>query len=339
MNIKKILLKIIVVLVLLLPTLLFLNEMFRKQFDTGEQLNQRRDSYYSFDEGIVDVLFLGSSGLYAGAQPPVLWETGNISSYNLSTSDDNLFVRYHKLKEVLDNKPKVVLLDLTVLNSKSIDATGERLSSVYKKNYNFLNSMEHKRAFLSEIKALFPDVKPIEYLFPIIKHHTNWHEVTAYKQERRPIDHLLGALHNTRKTPVERRVTSEFNPLKTQVEYLEKIIQLACEKDVELVFAVMPRAVYNSKLSSYIEELSIKQDIPFFDYTSDEAFLELNLDIQEDFYDEGHLNIYGAEKLSGKLAEDLLREFPELNRENEAFSLSFDIWQDAVEKFQDRKKE
>lgn len=120
------------------------------------------------------------------------------------------------------------------------------------------------------------------------------------------------------------------------MEYLKKIIDLCAEKDIPLVLMTAP---YQSKsvptvryMQNYLGEIAEKQGIPYIDFF--ELYHEANMNSMKDMADNGHLNIFGAEKVTAYLGKWLNENYDlQDHREEEKYNF---WWDDLIAYKHDR---
>jgi hypothetical protein len=70
-------------------------------------------SFYKHKKKTLDVVFLGTSHVYAGISNWQLWNEHGIASYNFSNSSQSLQMTYFMLEEVIrTQKPELIVIDL-----------------------------------------------------------------------------------------------------------------------------------------------------------------------------------------------------------------------------------
>ena len=108
------------------------------------------------------------------------------------------------------------------------------------------------------------------------------------------------------------------------MEYLDKIVALCEKKDVDLIFTMIPY-LYNEtevKIDNWLEDYARQHEIPYLSYIGEEA-QELDLDYQTDFRDNGHLNLYGAQKVTMNLSAFLKERYPDYRKEDNPCARAF----------------
>ena len=185
--------------ILILFTLFFLrsNHVFAKQWDNTEAIRERMEQFKNLPDDSVDVLFLGSSGLYAGVSSARFFQVSGITSYNLSKSNHTFYTRYYKLLELLEfHKPKLVVLDLSYISSPGISPSNTNTEIEFRSGYHALSTQSLKELYLKNLHEDFPEIDPWSYRFPFIKHHSNWDQLTekGFNVTDANLQHLGGLL-------------------------------------------------------------------------------------------------------------------------------------------------
>lgn len=308
------------ILCALLLTAIFLgyfNEVFRKQWDLKENSLQREQEILKNYQDI-DVLYLGSSGLYASVSPVRIWDQYKISGYNLSTSEHNFVSRYYRFKSLLSHtRIKIVVVDMSFLINQKSTPLSEYYEPYYKNTFNCLPTKAEKIEYLNNLNTEYPGLETLEYWFPFIKHHNNWDKITEKEQERTLDDYKMGGLLDERTKEIEKNTIAkavEFDDI--ELKYFEIMINLANENDIEVIGIMTPKAKFNKNAQDAYIELSEKLNFTYFKMNDDGEYEGLDIDYETDFYNEGHLNIKGNRKFSdylGGLLEKELSQNPDNN--------------------------
>ncbi len=143
---------------------------YTKSYDAG-----KLTGFYREEKNSIDVLISSTSHLSKGVLPMELYEKYGIKSYNLSTSIQPIEATYYLLCEALKTQsPKVFIIDVSNLYFSSVEA---------KYWWFVLDEMhlgENKLALMHEYKenADGGDESSREMLFPLVRYHTRWKELT-----------------------------------------------------------------------------------------------------------------------------------------------------------------
>jgi lysophospholipase L1-like esterase len=133
--------------------------------------------------------------------------------------------------------------------------------------------------------------------------------------------------------------TTEVEPIQEkQLEYLNKIIQFTKMSDVNLILIKTPMAQIkdnsislteqNQKKLNYINQVADDNAIQFINYNL--LYDELQLDFKTAMRDIGHLNNYGAAKLSRHLAAVLAAKYELPDHRNDSAYAEWNTWAERV---------
>ncbi len=287
--------------------------------DTAGDYYSSVDSFYEVDNGLVDVLFFGSSHCYCSIDPSVLWNEHGIASFSLAISGQDFASTYYTFKEALKTQdPKVVCVDLYGANFHGYGVEG----NLYRNTLPFklsLNSYERIDNMVPEED----EKQAFWFRWPIF--HTRYREVKMEDfQTDRPV--YLGYCADYTSNPIQDIVVYEGNetlPLHEDNEkWLRKIMELAQESGTELCFIVAPYVAteLEQKQLKYVEVLAAERDIPVLSMIKLQD--ELGIDTKKDFNDWGHTNHYGAQKISNYVGDYLAGHYDlEDHRGDERYAL------------------
>lgn len=274
--------------------------------------SSRVHNFYQEEKNSLDVIFLGSSHAYYGIYPMDFWSYYGVASYVFGSPLQNPGTSYFLLKDAFKRqKPRVVVMEAyTFFVNKNVSNLGM-----------FQQTMDGMPMSLNKIRMgeeLLSDQldfsQRLPYYLPIIQYHSRWKNLESkdfigaeacYKGGR-PV---FEAYPYEKPTKVDGVSQIPEGPR----GYLEKIIELCEQEDVELMFCVMPfssdtknykarQKVYNA-LEQELEE----RRIPCINYA--DLIDELGLDFTTDFRDEGHLNFSGAKKVDAHLFSYLAEHY------------------------------
>lgn len=308
---KKALLKGSIFVIILLIINLSLNSIFIIKTNHREKLI---GGLYNNTEQPLDVLLLGSSHMNSGINPNIMWKQYGITSFNYATGGQPIDVTYYVLKEALKvHKNPIVVVDLYYLG-----LTDEFGAEGYVRSV--LDNLRFSKNKVDAIINCTPLNQWSNYVFPIFKYHDRWKELTKNDFEFNPESAYFEKgfaagldLYGKESTSDISTTEMENLPPKSE-EYLNKIIDLSKKEGFKLVFTSTPHD-YNStngtkswekdtaKMFNKVEEISKINKIPFINYNK--LTKEMGFDFKTDMFNEGHLNVSGAEKVTLKLGEFL----------------------------------
>lgn len=128
------------------------------------------------DENTVDVLFLGSSVVYNGVSPLKLYEDAGVLSYSMGSSGQPIEISYFLLKDAYARQsPKVVFLEASCLFGDD-NADGDLY---WRDVMDQLPWGETKLQMAKVYEEKHYDGGWLSALFPIIKYHSRWDELSS----------------------------------------------------------------------------------------------------------------------------------------------------------------
>lgn len=310
---------------------------FKGEYD--DNMMVRYESYITQRRSSIemDVFYFGSSPIYAGITPIVMWEECGFTGMNFGTDAQNAMSLYYSLLYALDyGTPKVIVLDFSDL-TKNRSVTDPANYYVYRKASDTIKSFEINMQY---VKDIIDTTGYYEYLFPIIQCHERWSELTkkdfgqystSYKEYRK------GGLLNKNQEIVE--VIGEYDISVSPVDYeqmpftyYQKLINLCQERKIELVCLAPPKGNIEQTMSFYstVGKYCDENNIPYFNYNESVLASDMNLNYDTDFYNTGHVNAVGAIKLSRSFANilDALYDLPD-RRQDERYA----SWNEDLEQF------
>lgn len=279
----------------------------RKETDGWWNTTAKIEGFYNSPENEYEVMFFGSSNAYCSFNPLVIWEKTGVKSYVFATQQQPVWATYHYMIDAFKTQtPELVVMDILMLaQNKEYYDDGV--------NYTFCDNMPLSKNKIELAVASAPEGERFGLLCNFVKYHSRWNELKKedfeYKRERmRDYSKGFCVLVGNYEDKIERVDVSKVKEcaeiLPKNAEYLQKIIDLCKEKDVKLMLVKTPsnatseeKAYYNS-----VEKLAEENGVTFVDYNLN--YQEIGLDIDTDFYDDSHLNAWGAEKFSEYFAEN-----------------------------------
>lgn len=325
-------------IVFMLAILFFLQHLFMPKYVKEVPEGSLVSEYYD-EVANHDVLFIGDCEVFENFSPKVLWEDYGIHSYIRGSAQQLVWHSYYLLKEMLKKeKPKVVIYNVLTM----------KYGSPQKESYNrmTLDPMKWSKEKWDAIHAsMLPEEKVVEYVFPLLRFHSRWSELNQedmdYFFKKDKVSHN-GYLMNVdvraagkvpRGRPLKKYEFSDY-----AYSYLDKIVELCKENEIELVLIKAPvlYPYWYKQWDRQIKNYAKKNGLKYYNFL--ERVEEAGLDFKTDTYDRGlHLNVYGAEKLSRYFGNILKEEFNLNDRRGEA-ELS-EIWKEKILSYEEEKRE
>ncbi len=316
--IQSVVLVIILALVLSYLHLLLLPKETLKELDLKYDYNYCMwKTFYDYEPDTLEIINLGSSHCNCDIIPAYIDETLRVDSYTLATMGNNIKPIYYQLQEILKSQsPKMVTIELFSLFDL------DNSSGYYRKAIYGMRPSLNKLHAAQELLPL--GAKKI--LIPLISNHANWQNLSFPQDFVAPFTsnatlpqagYLLfstSSLDDATILPLPTAMPAASKPIDEEtMAYIQRIHELCERNDIQLIFVVSPfieQKGYDyaamldvvSALTPYCEE----NNIPIVNYFSPDNGIGLETC---DFLDAGHLNVYGAKKLSRHLGNYLLTNF------------------------------
>lgn len=320
---KKLALKIILlsVLVLVLTKIVF-DPIFNKNSSFRSSIEQ----LYELNEDSLDVLILGSSHARNTYNTYIIDKALSINSYSLSSDGQKIVVSHNLLEDVFKQiKPKLIILDIF---SGSLDFP----ETDQQKSYQLRVFDNSKWTFnkLKVVTSIYSFEELPSVLSPTIRNHKNWN-IANWTFGEQVLDSSQAlynrgfAVYYTTIKDKERAELLDYkyrkakylkfsyndinlSKLKNKLSELEKTIETCKKNNVELLLVSSPYfdAFYSreaSDLHVLVKQMCEDHGIRFLDFNTKFDELDLTMD---DFRDRSHVNLSGADKVTGLLVGYLI---------------------------------
>ena len=264
--------------------------------------------YYKEENKDFDVIFIGDCEVYENFSPVVLWNEYGINSYIRGSAEQYIWQSYYLLEDTLRyHKPQVVVFNIQSLQFN------ESQSEAY--NRMSIEGMRWSASKVGAIKAsMTEDEHFIEYVFPLLRYHSRWNELT--KADFEYMFHSKQVTHNGYFMRIDARPAADVPPGRPLADYsfgdkammyLDKIRQLCEKNDIKLLLIKAP-SLYPEWYEEYemqVEDYAETYGLPYINFL--EIQDQTGIDYTTDTYDGGlHMNLSGAEKLADYIGPVLL---------------------------------
>ncbi len=295
---KKNLLKLSSFIFIILLLILFIGQIFIPRFKTGENQGPFYISkgFEKLEKNTLDIIFIGSSNSYQSMSPMEIWNDLGITSYDYGLSASRIYEDYYFMKYALTKQsPKVIFMDVTTCFYKN-----DQTEPMKRRSFDYLPFSKVKLEMMNDpfFENTFED--KVSILFPLLRYHDRWNRPNIYYYTEKYLTYNMGFVISSNYNPVEGKI-DYMQKEKKEIEledfnrkYLDKIVSLAKEKNIDLVLTAFPnyKSWDNNRgdtLKKYAEEHEVK-------------FLEMNnsdtgIDWYKDTPDKGiHTNLFGSLK-------------------------------------------
>ena len=165
-----------VFLVIGVALFLVIQEIMTPDWSVNDNANHIIRGFKAIENSTVEVLYLGSSVVEVGVSPMQFYQDTGICTYSLATVSQPLSCSYFILKEAFKTQsPSVVVLDASALFWGGLRAESDYAWRVIMDNLD-ISPLKIEMAEAYEASSVTGE--KWNALFPIIKYHTRWTELT-----------------------------------------------------------------------------------------------------------------------------------------------------------------
>lgn len=286
-----------VMMVVLIVGTVYVLGIITRPTETDTSLNTI-NTFHDLPEDSIEVIGYGSSRMWKGLDPIVMYENYGVGMYNYGCNWQRFNTTYMFFLDSLETQsPDVVIFEVkNVYNLlDDVDIEGE---IYYTKA---IDNIFMKSEFLYQYFENDLD-RYVSYFIPLFAFHENWKSLSENSfqlngSSKNFYDSMgySGSASVQSVEPVDSTTFAEFELPESSVEILDNIIAICEENDTEIIFYVSPSSgIYNysDAMTAYAEA----NDCTYFD--GYEYIEEMGIDWETDFRDGGHFNNSGATKLS-----------------------------------------
>lgn len=284
--------------------------------------------FYQLEDNTVDLLGLGTSHVYEGLCPAVLYREYGIAAYDLCAPAQAVWNSYYYFVEALKTQtPRAVVFDVYMLNTNSeYDTTANAIKTTF--------GMKWSQNKLDAMRAAFPEDSFPDILLNFYQYHTRYAELS--EEDLLPDngnspyfgDSYKGFYTYDTVQEQEMPDVASFSGTRTLAEkheqYYRAIIELAIANQIPIYIVSIPYVVASDtqKTVRAAEAIALSYNseyVRFIDFN--QRYEEIGLDFSTDFSGSQHLNRSGAIKFTSYFGQILQSEldFPD-RRQDEAFA-------------------
>ncbi len=268
--------------------------------------------FYLEPQDSLDVVMLGASELYTGFSSPLAWQQYGFTSYPLAVSSMPSCLYDSMLTETMRRQtPKVVVVEINgFLYDFNQDETDTGL-------HKWLDNIPMSRNKVQTITNCVPKDQQSSYFFRMEKYHDTWIEPDVWggaaKDQltmRRTGYSLTKSFEVIPKVETgERQVKSlELSAENEQTlrDFCERAKQLGVEN---VLFVRFPHRTVLSNPSVLSQLADIVREYGYSFLNCDEQMDSIGLELDGDFCDNEHMNVFGMEKFTAWFGQYLSEQY------------------------------
>jgi len=258
----------------------------------------------------VDVIFLGTSNMFHSINPVVMYSETGITSYDWGSSSQSLNMSYMYLKEALKTQsPKVVCLEVMQVcgnSSKRLYEPGMRWGFTY-----FPLSTDKLEALNVQLDNK-NDFEYLSYILPVLRYKSRWKELTRDDFENKSDTYLKGCkvsfITQPQSYPDDYYADVDVEIKSANIVAFNQIVELCKDEGIELVLFKGPNtAIWKDAYSKKVERYANTLGLKYIDYNH--MVDELGIDLDADFQDESHTNVFGQTKVTKHMGQFLKENY------------------------------
>lgn len=273
------------------------------------------ETFYALPENTVDVVWIGCSSVQEEVNPAIVYKENGIALYNLATGNLPFMATKNLIHEAEKTQsPKLYLVDIRWL---AVETNTEwyirRVTDNMKFSFNRLNAINY---MVNGIKKYYPYQSfNMEALYiPFFINHNRWEEINSEDfghDENIFYGYFIPeGLAEFDKTDVVSRFDTEEIPISEMNEmFLDDFLDYCDSSNLNVVFTNTPNCSDSEFFGkfNYIERKIKERGYEYWDFNDE--INEIGLDYSNDFADQYHLTIKGAEKFSIYVAQKLNEKY------------------------------
>ena len=343
---KKQLLRCIAFLMVACLMLLVLCDLFEQENSNNH--DRRYRLYRNLEENTVDAIYVGTSGVDRYWIAAKAYDTYGMTVYPVSFDACPVWLVPDILEDALRYQdPQLILLDIRPFTQdcsvELMDTRSRRLID----SLDFFSPVRFRAAIRTvELIHQLDSTRSrwdISYLLPFVLQHSKWEQDYLFQVNMGDREHqYLGfymndwlTVYTIEQKPEKyfRDVTTALDPISEQSLY--ETLEFIRENDLNVLFVDTPKFFKDAEMFRTNAVLNILEEegfeyLTFYTEEYDGSFT-VDLDPLKDFYNENHVNYYGAEKYTDVLAAYLHENYDLPDRRNdEAVKKDWDGVYDAL---------
>lgn len=283
--------------------------------------------FYDLEKDSLDVVFIGTSGTMSAFAPENAWEKYGFASYNFCINVMGSDVMQNALREVMKTQsPQLVVIDVyPFIIGHRVRDLSENYARYNTDGYHYsLDRVQLIRQSVSE------DVDKLSYYFDIIKYHENPFEwknfFAAYPFVNKGYNFMSWGAGTTAAV-----LTQERSALEEEYDaYLDGLLQECDDTDAEILFIYYPYGKVRDGDAASVNYINDRVETKGYPFLNCLAFQDqFHLDYDKDYWNGGHFDIYGAEKVTDVVGGYLQEHYhlPD-RREDPAYAQwNDDLWE------------
>lgn len=281
----------------------------------------------------LDAVFIGASNVYTSWLPPVAWEKYGIKVWTFGSSmlGGDCFGNIIKnTQSIQPNTLYIISINSFLMSSGDIEI--HKLIDYWPT----VNRFKMVCDLFNE--GQFGSSEFMEYMMPLIRFHDRWNRLDSEDFHYKDVstkggtnyDEFLNTSIDVTSSFYETEIATSINS--KHEKDLSKFLSYCKENNVRILFVGIPWAVNEKSRKeemNYITNCVLNSGFDIINLAND--LCAVGLDPKTDYYNDQHLNIHGALKVTDYLSQYLLAhyDFPEKS------GGGYESWDEAYDKYKE----
>lgn len=299
--------------------------------------------FYEIEKNTVDVLFLGSSHAATFYIPQELYNNYGITSYNLSSGQQDMLTTYYWIKEALRfQHPRAIIIETCMLFPYDTTQPLNVPEANTRKAFDYMKWSEVKVNAINDICRIDENQSLLSYYLPNIRYHQRW---KSLNNDDFSLERILSEKHFEMKGYIaladRYTVTGEpfgsdttvdaAEPVPVMKEYMDKIVELCKEEGISLILTTNPTTTPSVQKYNMLSTYAASNDIWYIDFNEKNTYQDVAYNYETDNADYVHGNIDGAIKITNYIGRLLCEQCDIADRESEEWEQTRE-WYEGVKK-------
>lgn len=275
------------------------------------------EQFYKMKENSIDVLFFGASVAVNTFLPQELYNDYGITSFNLGSEQQSVFLSYYWLKEALRfQKPKVVVIDSLFLNNMHPENPINTTEGLTRKCLDPMRLSPVKMDAVKDLCNLDESQTQLSYILTNFRFHDRWESLgeTDWNRSEYTNGPLMGYGINTAYgdanyqpfKPSDSETMAEFTDVET--EYMQKIADLCNSHGIKLVICTIANESMNDGINNWITNFAKSNGAKYINMCRSDVYKAIGAKLPKENI-QYHSNIWGAIKVTKYLGKILQNEY------------------------------
>lgn len=304
-------------------------------------MKQRYTGFYAEDKDTIDAIMIGPSSVSPLIASPYIWNEFGITTYPLSTNAQPVAAVKYIIEEAQKTqRDALFIIDTTMFMVET------RTLLTEPRIRNVIDNMKYSLTRFRAINELVENrAERLDYYFDISKYHSvilgeeglKLDDIKYFDFENENIYKgylFVDAVKIFEPIDVSHVIEMQAIPASAEEELIA-LMDYCSQNEVQVQFFCNPYILTDSQKmkNNYIEKLVNEHGYGFWDFN--DLYEEMGIDFGKDFYNENHVNVYGAEKFSKILGEYLVETYGFNDKRNDedytSWNESYTAWSEQAE--------